>query len=51
VQWVVLTPAGRELLERALAVHLDDLQRELVDRLTPEELVALTTALDKLRQP
>lgn len=49
VQWVVLTPAGRELLERALAVHLDDLQRELVDRLTPEELEALTSALDKLR--
>ena len=51
VQWVVLTPAGRAKLEEALTVHLADLQRELVDRLTPAELDALTSALDKLRQP
>ena len=49
VQWVVLTPAGRDLLERALAVHLDDLQRELIERLDPDELEVLEDALDKLR--
>jgi MarR family 2-MHQ and catechol resistance regulon transcriptional repressor len=49
VQWVVLTPEGERKLDEGLAVHLDDLQRELVDRLEPDELEALERALDKLR--
>jgi MarR family 2-MHQ and catechol resistance regulon transcriptional repressor len=49
VQWVVLTPTGEQKLDEGLAVHLDDLQRELVDRLEPDELETLERALDKLR--
>jgi MarR family transcriptional regulator, 2-MHQ and catechol-resistance regulon repressor len=49
VQWVVLTAAGEHKLDEALAVHLDDLQRELIDRLDPDELETLERALDKLR--
>lgn len=49
VQWVVLSPAGERQLEAALEVHLADLQRELIDRLEPSELVVLERALDKLR--
>ena len=49
VQWVVLTPDGEQKLDEALAVHLDDLQREMIDRLDPDELEALERALDKLR--
>jgi MarR family 2-MHQ and catechol resistance regulon transcriptional repressor len=51
VQWVVLTPAGQRKLGEALDVHLDELQREFVDRLTPDEMDALTSALRKLRAP
>jgi MarR family transcriptional regulator, 2-MHQ and catechol-resistance regulon repressor len=51
VQWVVLTAAGQRKLGEVLDVHLDELQREFVDRLTPDEMHALTGALDKLRTP
>lgn len=51
VQWVVLSAAGERKLEEALEVHLADLQRELIDRLDPSELVVLERALDKLRAP
>ncbi|MGZ8733894.1 MAG: MarR family winged helix-turn-helix transcriptional regulator [Acidimicrobiia bacterium] len=50
VQWVVLTPAGEQKLDEGLSVHLDDLQRELIDRLDPDELEMLERALDKLRR-
>jgi len=49
VQWVVLSAAGGHKLDEALAVHLQDLQHEMLDRLDPAELVALERALDKLR--
>ncbi len=49
VQWVVLTPDGEAKLDEGLAIHLDDLQRELIDRLDPEELDVFERALDKLR--
>jgi DNA-binding MarR family transcriptional regulator len=49
VQWVVLTDAGDRKLDEALAVHLQDLQHEVVDRLDPAELEVLERALDKLR--
>lgn len=49
VQWVVLTAAGEQKLDEGLSVHLDDLQRELIDRLDPDELDVLERALDKLR--
>ncbi len=37
VQWVVLSAAGERKLDEALAIHLQDLQRELFDRLEPVE--------------
>jgi DNA-binding MarR family transcriptional regulator len=49
VQWVVLTPAGDQKLDEGLSVHLGDLQRELIERLDPDELEVLEDALDKLR--
>jgi MarR family 2-MHQ and catechol resistance regulon transcriptional repressor len=49
VQWVVLSNAGARKLDEALAVHLQDLQREMFDRLDPNEIVVLERALDKLR--
>ncbi len=49
VQWVVLSATGERKLDEALAIHLQDLQHELVDRLDPAELEVLERALDKLR--
>lgn len=49
VQWVVLSDAGERKLDEALDVHLDDLQREMFDRLDATELAVLERALDKLR--
>jgi DNA-binding MarR family transcriptional regulator len=51
VQWVVLSPEGERKLDEALPVHLRDLQREVFDRLDPDELAVLERALDKLRSP
>jgi DNA-binding MarR family transcriptional regulator len=51
VQWVVLSPAGERKLDDALPVALRDLQREVFDRLEPDEVVVLERALDKLRAP
>jgi DNA-binding MarR family transcriptional regulator len=49
VQWVVLSNAGERKLDEALEIHLQDLQRELFDRLEPGEVAALERILDKLR--
>jgi DNA-binding MarR family transcriptional regulator len=49
VQWVVLTDAGASKLDEALAIHVEDLQREFFDRLDANEIVVLERALDKLR--
>jgi DNA-binding MarR family transcriptional regulator len=49
VQWVVLSETGDRKLDEGLGIHLQDLQRELVDRLDPAELEVLERALDKLR--
>jgi MarR family transcriptional regulator, 2-MHQ and catechol-resistance regulon repressor len=51
VQWVVLSPKGERKLDEALPVHLRDLQREVFDRLEPDEVAVLERALDKLRAP
>lgn len=48
VQYVALTPAGQELLERATAVHLRGIQQHLVDALEPEELQEMERILAKL---
>ncbi len=46
--YVALTPAGRVKLEEATAVHLDGLQRHLVDLLDEDERRNLVVALRKL---
>jgi DNA-binding MarR family transcriptional regulator len=51
VQWAVLSGAGERKLDQALPVALEDLQREVFDRLDPEEVAVLERALDKLRAP
>lgn len=48
VQFVALTEAGEELLQRATEVHLRGIQEHLVDVLEPEELAQLETTLAKL---
>lgn len=49
VQWVVLSDTGERKLDEALVIHVQDLQRELFDRLEPDEIAVLERALDKLR--
>jgi DNA-binding MarR family transcriptional regulator len=49
VQWVALSATGEAKLDEALAVHVQDLQHEIFDRLDPAELAVLERALDKLR--
>ncbi len=44
-----LTPEGRRVLDRALAVHLPSLQRHLVDNLDLEQREQLETILRALR--
>jgi MarR family transcriptional regulator, 2-MHQ and catechol-resistance regulon repressor len=51
VQYVSNTDAGRSILERALEVHLVDLQREFIDRISPEELEVIVAVMDRLRKP
>lgn len=44
-----ITDAGLDALRRATEVHLDSLQRHLVDPLGPDGLEALTAPLRRLR--
>ncbi|NLG22328.1 MAG: MarR family transcriptional regulator [Actinomycetales bacterium] len=43
-----LTPAGRAVLERLSEVHVSDVRRVLLDRLTPEEFTALGRAMARI---
>ena len=45
----VLTPEGRRVLDRALAVHVPGLQRHLIDNLDPEQRTQLEAILRSLR--
>jgi DNA-binding MarR family transcriptional regulator len=45
----VLTPAGADLLDRALAVHLDGVQAHLLDHLSDRDVAALERILRKVR--
>jgi MarR family transcriptional regulator, 2-MHQ and catechol-resistance regulon repressor len=49
VHHVRLTEDGRQQLERALAVHREDLARELTSRLDPDTRAQLDRILDVLR--
>ena len=46
----VLTPAGEELLDRALAVHLEGLQSRVFDHLSARETAVLVRLLSRLRE-
>jgi DNA-binding MarR family transcriptional regulator len=47
--FAVLTPKGRQVLDRALAVHLPGLQRYLCDPLDPQQRRELEAILRRLR--
>lgn len=51
VQYVALTDAGRETLERATEVHLRGIQEHMVSRLEREERARLDLLLAKLLGP
>ena len=51
IQYLALTDRGRAVLDKATRVHLRDLQHEMVDRLTADELEALHRIAHKLRRP
>jgi DNA-binding MarR family transcriptional regulator len=46
---VLLTPAGHEVFERAVAAHVESIDRHLVAPLNEDERAALTLALIKIR--
>jgi DNA-binding MarR family transcriptional regulator len=47
--WVVLTPAGEELVRRMWPVYAEEIRRFLVDQLTAEEAKVLAEALTRMR--
>lgn len=49
VHYVAITEQGREMLQRALDVHLRDLRREFVDRMSDDELGTVVSVMDRLR--
>lgn len=51
VQYVAITARGREALDRALDVHLGDLQRLFFDRLDEAERRAVVAAMTRVREP
>jgi len=51
VQYVAITDAGRAKLAEAMSVHLVELEREFIGRVSPEELETLVTVMDRLRTP
>lgn len=50
VQFVGLTEAGRELLERATEVHVRGIQEHMIGKLQPEEVAVLDRLLARLAQ-
>lgn len=50
VLYVAITQIGRERLGEALAVHLEDLDREFNHRMSEEEAQALRALMDRMRK-
>jgi DNA-binding MarR family transcriptional regulator len=46
--WLVLTDAGRRAIEAAAPSHVASVRRHLIDRLSPEQLAALTDISDTI---
>ncbi len=49
--WATLTPTGEAAYRRAGRVHLDDIRRQFVDRLTPTEHATLARLWAKVGAP
>lgn len=49
--FAVLTPAGRARLEQSAPDHVDQVRRHFVDRLSRQQLVTLTEALEAVAGP
>jgi len=49
VSYAALTDAGRDVLRRATPVHVDSIQRHVIDTLTDDEVTTLERLLRKLR--
>ena len=49
VHYVAITEQGRDTLQEALDVHLEDLREEFVGRLSGDELRIVTEVMDRLR--
>lgn len=49
VSYAVLTDAGIQKWNEASLLHIDDLQREFVSRMTPEELETVVAVMDRIR--
>lgn len=51
VSYAVLTPAGIDKWHEASLLHVDDLRREFIGRMSPAELETVTQVMDRIRQP
>lgn len=49
VQYVVITSQGLEKLQEAIPVHLENLQNNLINPLSKDELLKFESSLEKLR--
>ncbi len=49
VQYVAITGPGRDVLSRALDVHLEDLEEHFTGLLAPEERRVITDVMERLR--
>lgn len=51
VQYVAITEAGRAKLMQGIEYHLEDVQREYIDRMSEDELEVVTRVMERLRTP
>lgn len=49
--FLVLTAQGLDALEDAAPAHVESVRRHFIDRLTPEDLIAIEQIAQKLKQP
>lgn len=48
---LVLTPQGLEVLEGAAPAHVESVRRHFIDRLAPQDLIAIERIAQKLEEP
>ncbi|HEY5650114.1 MAG TPA: MarR family transcriptional regulator [Acidimicrobiia bacterium] len=49
VQYVAITDSGRDVLSRALAVHLEDLEEHFTGKLSPDERRTIVDVMERIR--